>query len=138
MSLFRRPGVDTSSSDESSDSTHTGQEDTTNAGELNDLSRINTINSGASRSGRATPLSSRTPGLSRSSSHVRDLLLHSLLEEKTLREAAEHLNKDQSDPEVQELARNVSAIQCACCVKDSYRTCTILLFQNNLLTMIGT
>lgn len=118
MSLFRRPGEDDSSSDETSSDSNsnedisTGQENTGDgpAGDLNDLSRVNTLSSGPTRSGseRTTPLTANPPrpALSRNASHVRDLLLHSLLEEKALREAAEHLGKHESDPEVQELARS--------------------------------
>lgn len=103
MFMFRKPG-ETSSSEDSSDTRGTDKDENTNAsaGDSNLLSRVHTIGSG---SGRATPLPSSRPSLSRNHSHVRELLLHSLLEEKTLREAAEHLGKDQSDPEVQELAR---------------------------------
>jgi translation initiation factor 2-alpha kinase 3 len=101
MSLFRRPGDD-SSSDESSNEVE--QDDTTNASteDLNLLSRINTIDS--TGSGQGLPVSSR-PAISRQNSHVRDLLLHSLLEEKALKEAADQLNKDVTHPDVQELAR---------------------------------
>lgn len=117
MSLFRRPGEDDSSSDESSSSssedisTEQGNAGDGPAGDLlNDLSRVNTLSSGPTRSGseRTTPLTANPPrpALSRNASHVRDLLLYSLLEEKAVREAAEHLGKHESDPEVQELARN--------------------------------
>jgi translation initiation factor 2-alpha kinase 3 len=110
--FFRRPGEDTSTST-SSDDSDDRDEDTnvsdTNASQSdldNMLSRINTINSSNASlqigSGRQTPLSGR-PEISRSNSHIRDLVLHSLLEEKALRDAADHLGKDVSDPEVQKL-----------------------------------
>lgn len=102
MSLFRRPG-DESSSDESNNQ-EVGH-DTTNASteDLDLLSRINTVDSIGSAQG--VPLSSR-PAISRQNSHVRDLLLHSLLEEKALKEAADQLKKDVTHPDVQELAQS--------------------------------
>lgn len=102
MSLFRKPGED-SSSDESSDDQEVRRDENADglSGDLNLLSRINTLDS--TGSGGAT-LSSR-PVLSRNNSNVRDILLHSLIEEKALREAAQHLGKDVNDPEVQALAR---------------------------------
>lgn len=105
MSMFRRPG-DSSSSDESSSEDHEPSEDQnlSVASELLGQSpRPNANNAIAPRSGRATPLAS-PPAISRNASYVRDLLLHSLLEERILRETAEHLGKDQDDPEVREIA----------------------------------
>ncbi|KAH7114503.1 kinase-like domain-containing protein [Dendryphion nanum] len=107
MSLFRRPDEDTSSDSEDSSDDRGEAEglDETNLPELADLeslSRIHTINT--TTSGAQTPLSTR-PALSRNNSHIHTLLLHSLLEEKTLRDASEHLGKDVGHPEVKELAR---------------------------------
>lgn len=102
MSLFRKPGEDSSSDDSSDDQTELQNEDTHDSNvEQNILSRINTIDSTDSAH---VPLSSR-PAVSKNNSHVRDLLLHSLLEEKALREAAEHLDKEPSHPEVKQLAQ---------------------------------
>lgn len=108
--MFREVGEDSSSDDSSAPSENIshGRPHSSGIG-LNLLSRVNTIDSSSAPrsgqgSGRATPHPSH-PALSRNPSHVRDLLLHSLLEEKALREAAEHLGKDKSDPEVQQLAR---------------------------------
>jgi translation initiation factor 2-alpha kinase 3 len=108
--FFRKPGEDTStSSDDSNEPSEDMNVSDANASQSdldNILSRINTINSSTASlqigSGRQTPLSGR-PNISRSNSHVRDLVLHSLLEDKALRDAAEHLGKDVSDPEVQKL-----------------------------------
>ncbi|KAF2189573.1 eukaryotic translation initiation factor 2-alpha kinase 2 [Zopfia rhizophila CBS 207.26] len=91
-SLFRRPGEDSSddtTSQDGDDDTHESYED------LNLLSRINTVESG--------PTS--RPAISRSSSQFKDLILHSLLEERARDQAAEHLGKARNDPEVQDLAR---------------------------------
>ncbi|KAF2267125.1 kinase-like protein [Lojkania enalia] len=96
-SMFRRPG------DSSSESSSDAEEDTKPVqDDLDLLSRINTLHS--TGSGRQPVLSSR-PGMSRNNSQLRDLVLHSLLEDKALHEAAIRLGKDRSDPEVQELAR---------------------------------
>ncbi|KAF2276179.1 kinase-like protein [Westerdykella ornata] len=106
MSMFRKPG-DSSSSDESSEEDHESSKNHSVpvAKETVRLSsRRNANNAIASRSGRATPLSSQ-PALSRNASYVRDLLLHSLLEERVLRETAEQLGKNADDPEVREIAR---------------------------------
>jgi len=107
MSMFRKPGESSSSEDESSD-----HHDETNAS-LEDalLYKVNTLDSVKS----APPASGSSgmqvaptpPALSRSktSDHIRDLVLHSLLEDKATRDAADHLGKDPSDPEVQKLAQ---------------------------------
>lgn len=105
MSLFRIPGEVSSSSDGTEDGNHganASQED------LDQLSRINTINStsASEQSGRQTPLLTR-PDMSRDDNRVRDLVLHSLLEDKALREAAAHLGKDVSDPGVQARGREM-------------------------------
>jgi len=107
MSMFRRPG-DSSSDESDSDDRDDHNEDTeASQDDLDLLSRINTINSTSAQSGsgRQTPLSSR-PAMSRNNSQLRDLLLHSLLEEKAVREAATLLGKDISDPEVRQRGRD--------------------------------
>ena len=78
--------------------------------ETDPISRVNTIESTASAPLPLTaggPSSSR-PGLPRSmtGNNVKDLLLHSLLEEKALSEAAEHLGKSKTDPQVVALAQH--------------------------------
>ncbi|KAF2739879.1 kinase-like protein [Polyplosphaeria fusca] len=94
-SMFRRPGEDSSSSSES-------DENTNMTDELNLLSRINTLDSTTSGRQSARP----TPSITRNNSHIRDLVLHSLLEDKAVQEAATHLGKRPSDPDVQALANN--------------------------------
>ncbi|KAF2691102.1 kinase-like protein [Lentithecium fluviatile CBS 122367] len=106
MSMFRRPGDSSSSEDESS---HVLEESSASAEDAS-LSRINTMDSAQS-----APVASGSSGLqvapavplprSKTTDHMRDLVLHSLLEDKATREAASHLGKDQSDPEVQKLAK---------------------------------
>ncbi|KAF2704506.1 kinase-like protein [Pleomassaria siparia CBS 279.74] len=109
MSLFRRPGEDSSSDDEDSrcnqDANNASQEDLSNM-----LSRINTLNSTSPQnegSGRQTPLSAARPAISRSNSEIKDLLFHTLLEEQAIRVAAQHLDRDVSHPDVQEKGREV-------------------------------
>lgn len=123
MSMFRRPG-DSSSSDESSeDSEEQETSHQTRQDDAHNLSRINTLDSGTSGGlpGHGAPPS--RPAMSRTNTEFRDLILHSLLEDKALREAAEHLGKDRSDPEVQELARTTYRAlsrQMSTSVDDSY------------------
>ena len=107
MSMFRRPGEDDSSTNSSSDGREEETLDQPSASEeaQDAASRIYTLGSTASGPGNHTASSSHTT-LPRNQSNVRDLLLHSLLEEKALREAAQHLGRDKSDPEVKELARS--------------------------------
>jgi translation initiation factor 2-alpha kinase 3 len=102
MSMFRKPGESSSSSSEDESSDH---REVTEAS-LDDalLSRINTLDSAQSAlsaSGPSVQVASGPPPVF----NVRDLALHSLLEDKATAEAAEHLGKDKADPEVQELAR---------------------------------
>ncbi|KAL6708463.1 hypothetical protein ACN47E_002726 [Coniothyrium glycines] len=103
MSMFRRPGEDSSSSSESS--SDCGEEDDRTAPQRDSvLSRINTLESAAAESTRLDrPL--RATVRQSSDQNVRDLMLHALLEKDALREAAEHLGKDPTDPEVLSLAR---------------------------------
>jgi translation initiation factor 2-alpha kinase 3 len=115
MSMFRRPGEESSSSSETSEETE--EEDANVSHQDSVLSRIQTLESAAS-----TPSDSRQPPPPRlqirqsSTQDVRDLILHALLEEKVINEAAQRLGKDVSDPEVQrvgkeayqELARQIS------------------------------
>ncbi|KAJ4296730.1 hypothetical protein N0V90_006778 [Kalmusia sp. IMI 367209] len=106
MSMFRKPGDSSSSEDDTLDT----REETSVGAEDNLLSRINTLESTSSapltlQSGGPSPLN--RPGISRTNTgnNVRDLLLHSLLEEKALTEAAEHLGKSKTDQEVIALAQ---------------------------------
>lgn len=112
MSLFRKPGEAWSSSS-SSDGEETSARDEISAGaDDNLLSRINTLDSNPATPPvnvqLSGPTSSARPGLSRSGTNnaIRELLLHSLLEEKALMQAAEHLNKPKTDPTVQALAKH--------------------------------
>ncbi|EMD61457.1 hypothetical protein GGP41_004069 [Bipolaris sorokiniana] len=102
MSMFRRPG-DSSSSSESSDE-ESEYEEESQLKQDSVLSRVNTLDSTSS----GQPIQPHRPPLDprqSSTQNVRDLLLHSLLEERTIREVAAQLGKDPSDPEVQRLGR---------------------------------
>jgi translation initiation factor 2-alpha kinase 3 len=102
MSMFRRPGDSSSSSDSSDEESEYEEESQLQQDSL--LSRINTLDSASS----GQPVQPRRPPLDprqSSTQNVRDLLLHSLLEERTIREVATQLGKDPSDPEVQRLGR---------------------------------
>ncbi|KAF2833154.1 kinase-like protein [Ophiobolus disseminans] len=104
MSMFRRPGDDSSSSSETSNDPT--EDDTTNRSHQDSvLSRIQTLESAASvRSGdRQQP--PRLEVRQSSTQNVRDLILHALLEEKAIGEAAQRLGKDVSDPDVQRMGR---------------------------------
>ncbi|KAF2869804.1 kinase-like domain-containing protein [Massariosphaeria phaeospora] len=96
MSMFRRPSEDSSSSEE--DSTPKEEQQTTASPE--DV--VKTPEFASPGVPTASPPQYATGS---SSTEFRDLLVHSLLEDKALRDAADHLGKDRSDPEVQELAR---------------------------------
>jgi translation initiation factor 2-alpha kinase 3 len=110
MSMFRRPG-DSSSSTETSDeesayeeASESQQEEASESQQDSVLSRINTLSSSPS----AQPAQSQRPRLQscqNSAQNVRDLMLHSLLENKIIRDVADRLGKDPSDPEVQRVAR---------------------------------
>jgi translation initiation factor 2-alpha kinase 3 len=108
MYMFRKPGESSSSEDEAAD----GRAQASASAKDNFLSRINTLDSARSGLPSSPPLSELQVAPTASSiprseagDNIRDLVLHSLLEEKATREAADYLGKDQSDPEVQELAR---------------------------------
>lgn len=104
MSMFRRPG-DSSSSSETSDDDESEYEEASESHQDSVLSRIQTLDSAASGH---QPLQPHRPPLEfrqNSAQNVRDLMLHSLLEERTIRQVAEQLGKDPSDPEVQRLGR---------------------------------
>lgn len=103
MSMFRRPGEDSSSSSESSNEP-TEDDETNGSHEDTVLSRIQTLESGASTSDQKQQLP-RLDVRQSSAQNVRDLMLHALLEDKTLREVAQKLGKDISDPEVQTMGR---------------------------------
>ncbi|KAH7388628.1 eukaryotic translation initiation factor 2-alpha kinase 2 [Pyrenochaeta sp. MPI-SDFR-AT-0127] len=104
MSMFRKPGEDSSSSSEASfgqiddDETSASQQDSV-------LSRINTLDSAASGGPAVMQSPPRLEMRQNSAQNVRDLMLHALLEEQTLTQVAEQLGKDRSDPEVQRLGR---------------------------------
>lgn len=110
MSMFRRPGESSSSSEDGTSSSY--EEESSNVREDTDnlLSRINTVESTSSTAlplpAGGTPLLNR-PGLPRTNTgdNLRDLLLHSLLEDKALTDAAEHLGKSKTDPDVLALAK---------------------------------
>jgi translation initiation factor 2-alpha kinase 3 len=105
-SLFRRPGDSSSSEDESTD--HALMRNAS-ADVEQFLSRINAL--GSTRSAVVSGSDERL--LTTSAAFIsttprdklRDSILHGLIEEKVLREAADFLGKDQSDPEVQDMAK---------------------------------
>ncbi|KAF1944493.1 kinase-like protein [Clathrospora elynae] len=103
MSMFRRPGDSSSSSDASEEQTE--NEETGGSMQDSFLSRINSLDSATP----GQPIQTHQPSLvdvrQNSTQNVRDLLLHSLLEERTIREVAEQIGKDASDPETQRLGR---------------------------------
>jgi translation initiation factor 2-alpha kinase 3 len=102
MSMFRKPG-DSSSNTETSDE-ESEYEEASESQQDSVLSRINTLSSSPS----AQPAPSQRPQLQlrqSSAQNVRDLMLHSLLEDKVTKEIAEQLGKDPSDPEVKRVAR---------------------------------
>ncbi|EFQ85724.1 hypothetical protein PTT_19265 [Pyrenophora teres f. teres 0-1] len=97
--MFRKPGD--SSSSETSDE-ETDYDEPRESLQDSVLSRINTLDSAAAGQPlQRPPLELRQ----NSAQNVRDLLLHSLLEERTIREVAEQLGKDPSDPDAQRLGR---------------------------------
>jgi translation initiation factor 2-alpha kinase 3 len=102
MSMFRKPGdssSDTETSDEESEYAEASESQQDSV-----LSRINTLSSSPS----AQPVQGQRPQLQlrqSSAQNVRDLMLHSLLEDKVTKEIAEQLGKDPSDPEVKRVAR---------------------------------
>lgn len=99
--MFRRPGEDSSSSEESDENI---QDDITDSSHQDSvLSRIQTLESSASAPQRPSPNSIEMR--QNSTQNVRDLMLHALLEEKSISEAAKKLGKDASDPEVQRVGR---------------------------------
>jgi translation initiation factor 2-alpha kinase 3 len=103
MSMFRRPGDSSSSSGSSDDESE--YEEASESHQDSVLSRIQTLDSAVSGQ---QPLQPHRPPLElrqNSAQNVRDLLLHSLLEERTIRQVAEQLGKDPSDPEAQRLGR---------------------------------
>ncbi|KAF1831878.1 eukaryotic translation initiation factor 2-alpha kinase 2 [Decorospora gaudefroyi] len=101
MSMFRRPG-DSSSSSEASESEY---EEASESQQDTVLSRINTLDSNASGPTTQPQRPSHLQIRQNSTQSVRDLLLHSLLEERTIKQVAEQLGKDPSDPEAQRLGR---------------------------------
>ncbi|CAO2650691.1 Nn.00g019830.m01.CDS01 [Neocucurbitaria sp. VM-36] len=103
MSMFRRPGDSSSSSEASFDRT---EDDDASASQQDSvLSRINTLDSAASSRPPVRHTPPRLEMRQSSAQNVRDLMLHALLEERTVRQIADQLGRDPSDPEVQRLGR---------------------------------
>ncbi|KAF2638090.1 kinase-like protein [Massarina eburnea CBS 473.64] len=102
-SLFRRPSDSSSSDEDTSDH----PKSSTSVAEDSLLSRINTLESTSSGMlGGQAGLPATPPAVASSKTdQLRDILIHSLLEEKTLRDAADRLSKDPSDPEVKQVAK---------------------------------
>jgi len=105
--MFRKPG-DSSSSEEESSGERKGS--TTPAAQDYLLSKVNTLES--DQSAAASPLEgtaqmTASAPLTRSgtSDQLRDLILHSLLEDKALRDTADRLGKSTNDPTVQQTAK---------------------------------
>jgi translation initiation factor 2-alpha kinase 3 len=115
MSMFRRPGEESSSSSEASYE-NTEDEETSASHQDSVLSRIQTLDSAASTQSGQRPVPPRLEMRQNSTQNVRDLMLHALLEEKAIAAAAQKLGKEISDPEVQrmgheayqEIARQIS------------------------------
>ncbi|KAF1911699.1 kinase-like domain-containing protein [Ampelomyces quisqualis] len=115
MSMFRRPDEESSSSSEESYE-YTENDESSELQQDSVLSRIQTLESADSAQLGGRPVPSRLEMRQNSTQNVRDLMLHALLEEKAIAEAAHRLGKDVSDPEVQrvggqayqELARQVA------------------------------
>jgi translation initiation factor 2-alpha kinase 3 len=115
MSMFRRPGEESSSSSEASYE-NTEDDETSASHQDSVLSRIQTLDSAASTQSGQRPVPPRLEMRQNSTQNVRDLMLHALLEEKAIAAAAQRLGKDISDPEVQkmgheayqEIARQIS------------------------------
>ncbi|KAH7080239.1 kinase-like domain-containing protein [Paraphoma chrysanthemicola] len=104
MSMFRRPGEDSSSSSEESIEETENEE---SSAPLQDsvLSRIQTLDSAASSRSNDRTQPPRLEMRQSSTQNVRDLMLHALLEEKSINQAAKQLGKDVSDPDVQRVGR---------------------------------
>jgi translation initiation factor 2-alpha kinase 3 len=100
--MFRKPGDSSSDSDTSEEESE--YEEASESNQDSVLSRIHSLDSAAS----GQPIQTQRPPLElrqNSAQNVRDLLLHSLLEERTIREVAHQLGKDPSDPDAQRLGR---------------------------------
>jgi translation initiation factor 2-alpha kinase 3 len=124
MSMFRKPGEDTSSSSETSYE-QTENEETSASHQDSVLSRIQTLESAASAPSSVRQRPSQLEIRQNSTQNVRDLMLHALLEEKAIRQAAQQLGKDISDPEVQRIGREAYqelARQISSNVDDTYAT----------------
>lgn len=103
MSMFRRPGDSSSSSEASDEQTEDEETDASHRDSV--LSRIQTLESAASTHSSTRPTPPRLEMRQSSTQNVRDLMLHALLEEKAISEAAQKLGKDISDPTVQKMGR---------------------------------
>ncbi|KAF1841104.1 eukaryotic translation initiation factor 2-alpha kinase-like protein 2 [Cucurbitaria berberidis CBS 394.84] len=107
MSMFRRPGDSSSSSSSSSEASldQTDENEASVSQQDSVLSRINTLDSASPGGSTVRQTPPRLDMRQSSAQNVRDLMLHALLEERTVRQIADQLGKDPSDPEVQRLGR---------------------------------
>ncbi|UPX11059.1 Non-specific serine/threonine protein kinase [Ascochyta rabiei] len=105
MSMFRRPGESSSSSSSEASYDRTEDEEPESSRQNGFLSRINTLESGAS----GVPVDAQRPSLAElrqeSAQDVRNIMLHAMLEEKAIAEAAARLKTDPTDPEAQRQGR---------------------------------
>jgi len=102
MSMFRKPGDSSSSSDGSGEETENEETDPLEQDSV--LTRINSLDTASPEA----PAGNRPPrpgGGQSPAQDVRDLLLHSLLEERTINQVASELGRDASDPDVQRIGR---------------------------------
>lgn len=103
MSMFRRPGDSSSSSDGSYEDTD--HEETDPLEQDSVLTRINSLDSASPEAPTAGNRPPHPGGRQSPAQDVRDLLLHSLLEERTINQVARELGRDSSDPDVQRIGR---------------------------------
>ncbi|PVI08557.1 kinase-like protein [Periconia macrospinosa] len=103
--FFRRPSDSSSSGDESSENRE-NRERSAPIAEDTLLSKINTLDS-APPAEETAPVPASSSPLTRSGTNdqLRDLLLHSLLEDKALKDTADRLGKSTNDPAVQQTAK---------------------------------
>ncbi|KAF2856412.1 eukaryotic translation initiation factor 2-alpha kinase-like protein 2 [Plenodomus tracheiphilus IPT5] len=104
MSMFRKPGDSSSSSSETSDD-DAEKEETDPLQHDSVLTRINTLDSASSGAPASRNGIPRLEMRQSSAQDVRDLLLHSLLEERTINQVAGDMGRDPSDPDVQRIGR---------------------------------
>tara|TARA_R110002003_G_scaffold198_14_gene15523 strand:- start:13311 stop:15377 length:2067 start_codon:yes stop_codon:yes gene_type:complete len=103
--MFRKPGEDSSSSSSEESHEETENEETSASHQDTVLSRIQTLDSTPSARSNDRPQPPRLEMRQNSTQNVRDLMLHALLEEKAINQAAKQLGKDTSDPDVQRVGR---------------------------------